>query len=100
MKFTNPLAAAAAWAERMSNPQAVEQRKQQESAQRRAQEAEQPPIPEEEATPEAGEPPVAPPPPEEKSPQLGDERRSAVWAGCILLGVGCSIVAFILGMIR
>ena len=99
MKLTNPLAAAAAWAERMSNPEAVNAKKQQAAQQRREQEAEQPPIPEAESHAEASPAPVAPKS-KKKPPVSGDELRSAVWAGCIMLGVAGSVVAFFIGMIR
>ena len=99
MKFTNPLAAAAAWAERMSDPGAAAERKQRESEERRSKEAEQPPVPEAETAAEAAPVPEAPKT-EKKPRQYGDEFRSAVWAGCILLGVACSVVAFFIGTIR
>ena len=99
MKFTNPLAAAAAWAERMSNPEKAAERKRQESEERRTKEAEQPPVPEEETSAEAAPVPEAPKT-KKKPRQYGDEFRSAVWAGCIMLGVACSVVAFFIGMIR
>ena len=99
MKFINPLAAAAVWAERMSNPEAVKQREKRESEQRRAQEAQQPPVPEVDASSEAAPAPAAPK--TEKQPRkIGAEFRSALWAGCIMVGVICSIVAFFIGMIR
>ena len=109
-RFKNPLAAAAAWAERMSDPEAVEQRNREAAEKRRAAEAEQPPIPEADAAPDAvpdtesaaEEPPApaAPAPRREKQPRETESLRSVVWAGCILLGVVCSLVSFVIGMVR
>ena len=98
MKLKNPLAAAAAWAERMSDP-ANAAPKKRESEPPKKQEAEQPPIPEAQSEPEAAPAPVAPTS-AKKPPVSGDELRSAVWAGCIMLGVAGSVVAFFIGMIR
>ncbi len=100
MKLRNPLAAAAEWAERMSNPEETLRRKQQELQQRREREAEQPPIPEENQTPAAAAAPSPAPAPVQRPGPGADELRSAIWAGCIMLAVACSIVAFFIGMIR
>ena len=98
MKFKNPLAAAAAWAERMSDPEAVKAKQQEDSRQRREQEAVQPPVPEAESPAEGA--PAPTPLKTQKNPRDPDELRSAVWAGCIMLGVISSVAAFFLGMLR
>ena len=99
MKLKNPLAAAAAWAERMSDPEAAKAKQREDSQQRREQEAVQPPVPEAESPAEAAPVPTVPPKAQKKT-RDPDELRSAVWAGCIMLGVISSVAAFFLGMIR
>lgn len=103
MQFKNPLAAAAAWAERLSDPETVnarrQQKQQQEARQRREQEAEQPPVPEAESISDAPPSPITPPAAEDTQ-KSAEERRSAIWALCIMLGVVSSVVAFFIGMIR
>ena len=105
MKFTNPLAAAAAWAERMSNPENALRHKQKESEEQPLRESRQPEVPEpspgpaQEAEPEAAPVPAAPAGETQPTSRI-NERLSAVWAGCIMVGVVSSVVAFFIGMIR
>lgn len=120
----NLFAAASEWAERMSNPDSplkpperVRERPQREekpSAEERPH-AEERPLAEGRtfaegkyapAAAESAEAEEAPPKPAERKRGRNagtgteEELRSAVWAGCIMLGVAASLYAFLLGMIR
>lgn len=104
--FKNPLAAAAAWAERMSNPEETIRKKQEAVARARENEAQLPPVPEAEAEPAAALEKISkaenPPRPAAagRAPRNAESFRSMVWAGCIMVGVVCSLLAFLMGMFR
>ncbi len=98
-RFRNPLAAASSWAERMANPRGYAEQKQEEAQQHRMQEAQQPPVPEADDG-DVPAPPLSSSPAPVKKSRSFDELRSVVWAGCIMVGVLCSLAAFLIGMIR
>lgn len=122
-RFVNPLLLASQWAEKKANPEAYQKRQ----AETPSMETEAPPpimeadeedinkTPEPSPVPQMDEespfsPAPAPAPTEEagKAPPVKGRKsalsfealRSVVWAGSIMLGIVCSLLALLIGMIR